>query len=135
MPMHYDFNFCVSVRDLSMCECVCLFICVCFLCFSPAFSTFSLLILSYSSWFSYFILFYYLVLDASLLYISLCGATEFARCLRAQRVWVQFPTLTQQHTVIFNSTSKICGPFPASSYVRQPHSIHTDVQAKNIHIK
>lgn len=106
MPMHYDFNFCVSVRDLSMCECVCLFICVCFLCFSPAFSTFSLLILSYSSWFSYFILFYYLVLDASLLYISLCGATEFARCLRAQSVWVQFPTLTQQHTVIFNSTSK-----------------------------
>lgn len=29
----------------------------------------------------------------------------------------------------------ICGPVPASSYVRQPHSIHTDVQAKNIHIK
>lgn len=58
MPMHYDFNFCVSVRDLSMCECVCLFICVCFLCFFPSFFYF---------FFAYFVLFqlvflFYLIL-------------------------------------------------------------------------
>lgn len=86
----------ISVFLWKICPCVnvCVSLSVCFLCFSSAFSSFSLLILSFSSWSSCFILFSYLVLDACLLYISLCRATEFVWCLRAQRVWVQFPTLT-----------------------------------------
>lgn len=136
MPMHYDFKFCVSVRDLSMCGFVCFFICVCSLCLSSAFSSFSLLILSYSGWF--FLFYLILVFGFRCLFdihftlwgyrvCSVFTSTEGLGSIPSTHIWAY------SHLQLY--FQGICGPVPASSYVRQPHSIHTDVQAKNIHIK